>query len=200
MNHPTDPNSERKGRRTATRIMDAAEPLFASRGYKGTSLRDIAKLAYLQQPGIYKHFKNKQDLYTAVLDRALSPMIEAMQEHLAAERDYGELWERMTDILAAHPGMASLFQQALRDHEDNDLQPVNEWLTRLFSQGKNTLDSLSKANREEQAIKLIASFNLVTGYFLSQKIFAQVAEGKVTDANNVKKQKQLLRAIAESWI
>ena len=32
----------RKGEQTAERILDAAEALFAERGYAGTSLRDVA--------------------------------------------------------------------------------------------------------------------------------------------------------------
>lgn len=41
-----------KGRRTANRILDAAEELFAQNGHGATSLRDIAAKVGLQQPAL----------------------------------------------------------------------------------------------------------------------------------------------------
>jgi len=192
-----------KGLRTAERILDAAETLFARKGYKGTSLRDIARNAYIQQPGIYKHFDSKQGLYASVLDRALSPMIEAMQSHLAqggGDAAYVQLLDQMTDLLAKHPGMAALFQQALLvDDSTENQQPITEWLVRLLVQGKETIAPIGGASNEEQAIHIIATFNLVTGYFLSQRIFETLADGKVTDPANIERQKQLLRRLARAW-
>jgi AcrR family transcriptional regulator len=63
-----------KGERTAQRILDVAEELFAERGYDGTSLRQIADRAGIKQPGLYNHFAGKQALYEAVLFRALNPI------------------------------------------------------------------------------------------------------------------------------
>jgi len=192
-----------KGLRTAERILDAAETLFARKGYKGTSLRDIARNAHIQQPGIYKHFDSKQHLYAAVLDRGLSPMIDAMQNHLAqgsGDAAYAQLLDQMTDLLAKHPGMAALFQQALLvDDSTDNQQPITEWLVRLLVQGKETIAPIGGASHEEQAIQIIATFNLVTGYFLSQRIFETLADGKVTDPANIERQKQLLRRLARAW-
>lgn len=191
-----------KGQRTSVRILDAAEKLFAQKGYKGTSLRDIARNAHIQQPGIYKHFDSKQHLYTAVLDRGLSPMIDAMQNHLVdgGEEAYAQLLDQMTDLLAEHPAMAALFQQALLvDDSPDNQQPITEWLVRLLVQGKETIAPMGGSSHEEQAIHIIATFNLVTGYFLSQRIFETLAQGKVTDPVNVERQKQLLRRIARAW-
>ena len=61
-----------KGERTAQRILDVAENLFAQQGYEGTSLRQIAQGAALTEPALYNHFSGKQALYEAVLHRARS--------------------------------------------------------------------------------------------------------------------------------
>ena len=42
---PLPPRQRFGGERTAERILDAAEELFAERGYHGTTLRDVATLA-----------------------------------------------------------------------------------------------------------------------------------------------------------
>ena len=50
----------RKGKQTAERILDAAEELFAERGYAGTALRDVAAMVDLRTPSLYNHFPNKE--------------------------------------------------------------------------------------------------------------------------------------------
>ncbi len=72
-----------KNKPTAERILDAAEEMFASVGFDATSLGDVADVVGIRGPGIYKHFKNKQALYEAVVARLLDPIAEM----LAAEED-----------------------------------------------------------------------------------------------------------------
>ena len=42
------------------------------------------------------------------------------------------------------------------------------------------------------SIQVIAMFNLCTGYFLSQRAFESMAEGSLTDPDNIARQKRLL--------
>lgn len=49
------------------RIMDIALKLFIRKGYRGTSLSDIAGQAGLTKGGIYHYFTSKEDLYQQVL-------------------------------------------------------------------------------------------------------------------------------------
>ena len=42
---------------------------FAQKGYGSTTLDDIAGEVGIKAPGIFRHFKNKQALYEAVVDR-----------------------------------------------------------------------------------------------------------------------------------
>ena len=108
------PRQQTKGERTASRILDVAEDLFAAQGYDGTSLRQIADGVGIKEPGLYNYFSGKQSLYEAVLHRGLSPMAEALSEHLERGnglRDYTDLPAVMTDLLLEHPQMAALFQR-----------------------------------------------------------------------------------------
>ena len=77
MNTPELPKKT-KGALTAERILNAAEALFASQGYDGTSLRQIAEQTGIKEPGLYNYFPGKQALYEAVLHRALNPMAEVL--------------------------------------------------------------------------------------------------------------------------
>lgn len=193
-----------KGTRTAERILDAAEPLFAERGYEAASLREIARRVGIQQPGLYNHFGSKEELYAAVLDRALTPLTDAMQEHFgsAAKRDaFRQLPAVMTDLLLEHPKMASLFQQALQgDGESIGNQLMRGWLDRLLTQGFDALGGAAQkgVDREDLALQVIAMFNLTTGYFLSQRALTSMVEGNITDPANVARQKRLLSRFARA--
>ena len=59
-----------QARTTPERILDAAEDLFAEKGYSATSLGDVADKVGIRSPSLYNHFKNKEALYQAVLNRA----------------------------------------------------------------------------------------------------------------------------------
>ena len=55
-------------------ILDAAELLFEKRGVSRTSLQDIAEAAGVTRGAIYWHFQGKEDLFTAMMERATMPM------------------------------------------------------------------------------------------------------------------------------
>ena len=215
------PEKQTKGERTALRIMDIAEDLFARQGYDGTSLRQIADGAGIREPGLYNHFAGKQALYEAVLYRALNPMANALSQHLnqaSGVRDYTDLPAIMTDLLLEHPQMAALFQQAMQgDSNSIGNQLVRDWLKTLFSQGMRSLEQIGapgsgatkghpgneptqEQDRATLAINLIAMFNLTAGYFLSQRAFASLADGELQDPDNIARQKQLLRKVIRAML
>jgi TetR/AcrR family acrAB operon transcriptional repressor len=62
---------------TRGRILDAAERVFSEHGVSRTSLEDVARAAGVTRGAIYWHFKDKGDLFTAMVSRITLPM-EAM--------------------------------------------------------------------------------------------------------------------------
>lgn len=54
---------------TKEKILDAALVCFAENGYRGTNLRDLAAGLGLSKSALYKHYKSKDDIWNAVLDR-----------------------------------------------------------------------------------------------------------------------------------
>ena len=65
---------------TADRILDAAEDLFAEKGYSATSLGDVADRVGIRSPSLYNHFRNKEALYEAVLERLLEEFSAPLEE------------------------------------------------------------------------------------------------------------------------
>ena len=58
---------------TRNAILDAAERIFSERGVSHTSLEDIAKAAGVTRGAIYWHFRNKSELFTAMVGRVTLP-------------------------------------------------------------------------------------------------------------------------------
>ena len=58
--------------RTRASVVDAAEQLFLSRGYLGTTIASIANAANVSVETIYKAFSGKPGLVRAIWDRALA--------------------------------------------------------------------------------------------------------------------------------
>ena len=67
---------------TRHKLLDAAEQLFLQRGVSRTSLNDIAQAAGTTRGAIYWHFKDKADLFNAMMQRVTLPMEEALQHLL----------------------------------------------------------------------------------------------------------------------
>ena len=59
---------------TRHRLLDAAELLFQAQGVSQTSLQQIAQQAGATRGAIYWHFKDKADLFNAMMDRVKLPL------------------------------------------------------------------------------------------------------------------------------
>src|ERR1700754_5083057 len=67
---------------TRTQILDAAERLFAERGFRGTSIRAITDLAGANLAAVGYHFGSKAELLAAVARRVIEPINAAQSAGL----------------------------------------------------------------------------------------------------------------------
>ncbi|AWF81836.1 TetR family transcriptional regulator [Microbulbifer sp. A4B17] len=67
---------------TVSRILDAAEVLFAERGFTETSLRTITSTAGVNLAAVNYHFGSKKELIQAVFERFLTPFTCALEAEL----------------------------------------------------------------------------------------------------------------------
>jgi len=61
---------------TKTRILDAAEELFARKGFSAVSIREIIRKAQVNTASVHYHFGSRRGLIAAVLARRAAPMNE----------------------------------------------------------------------------------------------------------------------------
>src|SRR5687768_5667775 len=72
---------------TRQQLLDAAEHVFLAQGVAGTSLNDIAVAAGTTRGAIYWHFKDKADLFNAMMDRVAMPLQQALSLLEAADEE-----------------------------------------------------------------------------------------------------------------
>jgi AcrR family transcriptional regulator len=100
-----------KGRRQRERILEAAEAVFASHGFHGASMRDLAAAAGVPLATCVYHFARKEQLYAAVL--------AAIADQLAAEvpaREVRELVRALVRWALGNPQRVKLLLRELLDN------------------------------------------------------------------------------------
>lgn len=83
------------GELSRNRILDAATEIAAERGYEGTSIGAVSTKCGLPASSIYWHFKDKDDLIAAVIERSFSTWLHAWRLP-----DGGEPQERLVEAAA----------------------------------------------------------------------------------------------------
>ncbi|MDN4501962.1 TetR family transcriptional regulator [Alteromonadaceae bacterium BrNp21-10] len=71
---------------TRNLLLDSAEEIFFEKGYSQTTLMDVANHANLTRGAIYWHFKNKIELFEAMVERVHLPL-ESLAEACADENE-----------------------------------------------------------------------------------------------------------------
>jgi AcrR family transcriptional regulator len=107
-------------------LIAAASSLFAAKGFRGTTTKEIAKAAGVSEALVFKYFPTKRALYAAILaEKAnLSALLEAVEE-VARKRDD----QRVFTLIASYrirPGadptmLRLLLFSALEGHELADM-------------------------------------------------------------------------------
>ena len=123
-------------------LIDAAMDLFASYGYRGTSLARIARAAGVTKGALYWHFSDKEDFFLAVLDRVMSEWGEVFgtSEPAADSRTYREQFLHVFDLCS-------------------EVNVKNPWVSRLsliialesHKIGPRVLRTIRRINRQQLA-------------------------------------------------
>jgi len=187
------------------KILDAAEALFAKRGYAGVGLSELAEVVGLGKSSLFHHFENKAQLYAAVAARILRRIEERLVRSLARGGDPLARLERwlddLLDLLADNPTYARLLLRSL--FEDDDLP--GDTPGELEAQGAigSVMSSVGALLREGMATGLFRAANvqhtlltlvgLTVFPFASGDFGADVLGKDIFDPAEVRRRKRELR-------
>jgi len=182
---PTAPRSgsalTRRGEATAERILDAAEALFAERGFAGTTLRDVAGAVGIRIPSLYNHFASKEALYSAVLERGIGPVLAALasfaEEGPDSYRDPGPLVARVMELLSARPHLPQLVGYETLSGGRHLTTLLRDWIAPTFSRAATMIEQGAAPGRfppEQIPLLVLALYHVVVGYFTIAPFYAQL--------------------------
>lgn len=86
-------------RNTREDVIEAAGRLFASRGYHGTSMRDLGRELGLRGSSLYSHVASKEDLLVAVVQRGAERFDASAQRALDSSAEPGD---RLRALMSGH--------------------------------------------------------------------------------------------------
>ena len=99
---------------TRERIVDEALTLFAAKGFKGTTVRNIADAVGIRDASLYKHFSSKQQI--------LDTIVEQMYEHM----------DGLTEQLGI-PSGSSTIEDAVKFYEHIDRETIVSLGKKVFA-------------------------------------------------------------------
>ena len=109
-------------------ILDTSAKLFSQHGYKEVSIRDIAQACGMTNAALYYHFKNKEDLFLAMLQRDHTKSIEALH---AAANTPGDLRADLRQLITRYAEITcerrQSFQTLWRDVKQMEDVRARKW-------------------------------------------------------------------------
>jgi TetR/AcrR family transcriptional regulator len=168
-------------------ILDAAERLFSQKGFNGTTTRELAASAGVHEAVLFRHFKNKRELYRATLDLKVARNRDAalgqMAKYATRSDDrgfFGALAFGMLTRFEEDPSIARLIlHSALDGHE-----PSKVAVERQLRVEQPTLDYVARRMREgafrkmEPGHAVVAFGAMLFGYIVRQQIIGMSNQKK----------------------
>ncbi len=108
-----------RAERTRGAVLEAAEGLFAERGFDATRLEDIAERVGIRRASIVYYFKDKRELYDAVLGSVFGDLHAALTRALTGEAAVAQRIEAAVsswvDFVGQRPTVARLILREVAD-------------------------------------------------------------------------------------
>jgi AcrR family transcriptional regulator len=124
---------------TRDQILDAAERCFASQGFAGTPVKQIAADARVNSALLYYYFRDKEGLYRAVIDRLLERMIAmgttALASHDDPESAVRAVIAGQARLLSSTPSWIRILARELLDADHSRVgEPARRVASTIFAQ------------------------------------------------------------------
>ena len=169
-----DPHQRRDRREE---ILQASLHLFATKGFHGTSMRDIARSADITEGLIYHYFENKRDLFRAIIDEySFLPLLRTLPQ-LAEQLDLRALLIVLArgffDVLHQNTELARLLLQEVQvfpeEKEAFFADAVGESIQELSRILDDRMNERARA-KVDPDISARLFFNSLLAFFVEQEI------------------------------
>jgi TetR/AcrR family transcriptional regulator len=187
-----------RGCATRERLLRVAQSLFAERGYRGTSLRDISGRIGIKAPSLLHHFSSKEQIYLAVLDRIFERLEDAIGSVLIGGEGYQRratsAIEGALDFLARRPDYARLVWNEFIEENGVGSRLLKRRLPPLYAMAQNFIFQGQRDGafrREVDPFQFVVSLNqIVSGYFTTAAITRRLWNLNLLEASAIESRKR----------
>ena len=178
-----------KTQATAEKILDAAERLFASRGFSATTIKMIAAESEQNSALIYYYYDSKATLYRHVLERLVARISAEASTRISKdsspEEVIGAVVQSQVAVLAANPHLPILLARELIDWKAAHAEPAIRSLSAgLFERLRAAIETGKREGAFSQDINArFAAISVVAqvGYLVLASPVAGILLGRGTD-------------------
>jgi AcrR family transcriptional regulator len=163
-------------------ILEAAESVFAQKGYHSATVQEIAEKAEFSVGSLYNFFENKRDLYCEIFDMRAEEFAADVKERLAREATViGKIREAIRAKLDFFRRRQDLFQMFASLHAGEEVEGpviVPEKARSIWAEHLNNLaDIVSEGIREGTIVPedpgvLVLCIEALTDTTLHQWVYA----------------------------
>lgn len=144
--------------KTRDKLIEVARQLFANKGIENTTMSDIANASDKGRRTIYTYFKNKREIYNAVLERESERLVTEMRT--LAQSDLPPV-EKIREFILARAKVVKANEEA----------SMTEKLRSLFNMDMNRIERIRKLAlvKENEILQSILEQGVRTGSFDSRQ-------------------------------
>jgi AcrR family transcriptional regulator len=117
-----------KREQRADRILDAAAALMLRWGYNKTTVDDIARTAGVAKGTIYLHWKTREDLFFALMEREYMRLTQDIQQRIASDPNGGTLAG-----ITKHSMLATMKSPLMKAVMLRDTDLMGEWMRKEYA-------------------------------------------------------------------
>lgn len=162
-------------------ILREAARCFGTRGFRGTTTRDVASAVGITEAALYRYFSGKEAMYAAILDARMAvPEVIAAVEPFARARDdkrvFTQLALAVLQSVEADPSfLRLLLYSALEGHEmarpfyETRMRRLREFLTRYIAQRARE----GEFRAVEPVLAARAFIGMVADHLIVRTVFGQ---------------------------
>jgi len=134
-------------------ILETSARLFGEKGYTGVSIRDIAQACGMTNAALYYHFKNKDELFLAMLRRTHERVMASLADALSPA---GDLRARLKQLIARYGevmcSQRQSFQTLRRDMAHIDDARAGNLFGEMHADFLRPIQQLVEAGQAEGAV------------------------------------------------
>jgi AcrR family transcriptional regulator len=123
----------RDAARNRALLIDAAREVFAQRGFEA-SLDDVARHAGLGVGTAYRHFANKQELASALIEQAVDQIIEVADHALSFQDPWEGLVAFLEEAMAVQSSDRGLREVLMGLHDPEQFEAIHQRLSALVTE------------------------------------------------------------------